>query len=346
MSTRRFRQIGTAAAAVVLSLSLAACGSSSSGSSSSSAATTTSAASSAASSADSSVASSSMASSSSDAGSSSSSAADDSGTYAQDSSTLVFGVVPDTASTQANYQPLMDYIAKVSGKKVAYKQSSDYSALIAAAVAGKVDVASFSGFTYVTAKIKGAKITPISSIITKKGQEPGYYSEAIVPTNSTITDIAGMKGKKVCFVDPSSTSGYLFPTYNLLKAGINPKTDITPVFAGTHDASAQKVADGTECDAGFAEDSVADVQKGVKVIQKTKVPGAPITVSDALPASVKAELTKDLSNVTIDQIAAAGIANADSAGFKETFYALSPVNDAYYDQIRDICKTTQAKQCQ
>jgi phosphonate transport system substrate-binding protein len=348
MSTRRLRLIGSAAAAVVLSVTLAACGSSSSGSAGTSSTSAAAAAATSAVAAGTSAAGASSAAAAPSADSSTGGAAvgDGTGTFAQDSDTLVFGVVPDTASTQANYQPLMDYIAKVSGKKVAYKQSSDYSALIAAAVAGKVDIASFSGFTYVTAKNKGAAISPISSIITKKGEDPGYYSEAIVPTNSTITDIAGMKGKKVCFVDPSSTSGYLFPTYNLLKAGVNPKTDITPVFAGTHDASAQKVADGTECDAGFAEDSVADNQKGVKVIQKTKVPGAPVVVSDALPASVKTELTKDLSNVTIDQIAAAGIANADSQGFKETFYALSPVDDKYYDQIRDICKTTQAKQCQ
>lgn len=266
--------------------------------------------------------------------------------YAVDASTIVFGVVPDSADTQTNYQPLMDYLAKETGKKVEYKESTDYAALIEAAVAGKVDVASFSGFTYVTAKNNGAKLTPISSIITEKGQEPGYYSEAIVPKGSAITDLAGFKGKKVCFVDPSSTSGYLFPSYNLLKAGIDPQKDVTAVFAGKHDISVQKTGEGVECEAGFAEDSEVAKSDKVTVIQKTKVPGAPITVSDALPADEKAQVAKALSNVTIDQIIAAGIKGADTDGFKSVFYATKPVDDKYYDLIRDICSKTHATQCQ
>ncbi|MGH3690414.1 MAG: phosphate/phosphite/phosphonate ABC transporter substrate-binding protein, partial [Microbacterium sp.] len=140
--------------------------------------------------------------------------------FAVDENTLVFGVVPDSVDTETNYQPLMDYIAEITGKTVEYHESTDYAALIEAAVAGKVDVASFSGFTYVTATNNGAKLTPISSIVTEEGQEPGYFSQAIVPAGSDIKSIDDFKGKKVCFVDPSSTSGYLFPSYNLLKAGI------------------------------------------------------------------------------------------------------------------------------
>lgn len=267
------------------------------------------------------------------------------GKFAKDSGTLVFGVVPDTAATQQNYQPLQDYIAKVSGLKVEYRESSDYAALIEASVSGKVDIASFSGFTYVTAKKNGAKITPFASIITKKGQEPGYYSEAIVPASSTISKIEDFKGKKVCFVSQTSTSGYLYPSYNLLKAGIDPTKDITPVFAGKHDASALKVSKGSECEAGFAEDVAVEAQQGLKVINKTFVVGAPMTLSDVLPADLKQKLTSGLQNVTIDQIKGAGIANADSENFKKTFYALAPVDDAKYDIIRDLCKQTKAAAC-
>ncbi|MET0353811.1 MAG: phosphate/phosphite/phosphonate ABC transporter substrate-binding protein [Plantibacter flavus] len=268
------------------------------------------------------------------------------GTFAVDDQTLVFGVVPDSVDTQTNYQPLMDYIAKETGKKVEYHESTDYAALIEAAVAGKIDVASFSGFTYVTALNNGAKITPISSIITVEGQEPGYYSEAIVPKDSSITKIEEFKGKKVCFVDPSSTSGYLFPSYNLLEAGIDPEQDITPVFAGKHDVSVTKTAEGVECEAGFAEDSEVEKNDGVKVIDRTMVPGAPIVESDSLPADVKEKLEKALSEVTIDQIIDSGVKSADSDAFRATFYGTSPVDDAYYDTIRDICKKTNAKQCQ
>jgi phosphonate transport system substrate-binding protein len=267
------------------------------------------------------------------------------GKFAKDAGTLVFGVVPDTAATQQNYAPLQEYIGKISGLKVEYRESSDYAALIEAAVSGKVDIASFSGFTYVTAKNNGAKITPFASIITKQGQEPGYYSEAIAPANSTISKIEDFKGKKVCFVSQTSTSGYLYPSYNLLKAGIDPTKDVTPVFAGKHDASALKVSQGTECEAGFAEDVAVEAQKGLKTIAKTFVVGAPMTLADALPADLKQKLVTGLQNVTIDQIKAAGVTGADSDNFKKTFYALAPVDDAKYDIIRDLCKQTKAAAC-
>ena len=265
--------------------------------------------------------------------------------FAVDENTLVFGVVPDSVDTETNYQPLMDYIAEITGKTVEYHESTDYAALIEAAVAGKVDVASFSGFTYVTATNNGAKLTPISSIVTEEGQEPGYFSQAIVPSDSDISSIADFKGKKVCFVDPSSTSGYLFPSYNLLKAGIDPKTDITPVFAGKHDVSVTKVGEGVECEAGFAEDSEVEKSDKVKVIDETMVPGAPLVYSSTLPDDVSKKLIDGLSEITIDDIIAAGVDGADTDAFRSVFYATKPVDDAYYDLIRDICKETEAEQC-
>jgi len=266
--------------------------------------------------------------------------------YAVDSSTLVFGVVPDSVDTETNYQPLMDYIAQETGKTVEYHESTDYAALIEASIAGQVDVASFSGFTYVTATNNGAELTPISSITTAEGQEPGYYSQAIVPKGSDITSIADMKGKKICFVDPSSTSGYLFPSYALLEAGIDPEKDITPVFAGKHDVSVQKTGEGVECDAGFAEDSEVEKSDAVEMIDEQMVPGAPIVESDTLPDDVKAQLKDILSNVTADDMVEAGIEGADSEGFRSVFFETTPVDDAYYDQIRDICEKTNATQCQ
>ena len=258
----------------------------------------------------------------------------------------MFGVVPDSVDTQTNYQPLMDYIEQETGKTVEYHESTDYAALIEAAIAGKIDVASFSGFTYITATNNGAAITPISSIVTTEGEVPGYYSQAIVPADSAITSLAEFAGKKVCFVDPSSTSGYLFPSYNLLEAGVDPVSDVTPVFAGKHDVSVQKVGEGKECEVGFAEDSEVAKSDKVKVIAETMVPGAPIVVSDTLPTELKTQLTEVLGQVTIDDIIASGVTSADTQAFRDTFYATEPVDDKYYDTIRDICVKTSASQCQ
>lgn len=64
-----------------------------------------------------------------------------------------------------------------------------------------------------------------------------------------------MGGKKVCFVDPSSTSGFLYPTAGLIEEGViasGSEADIsaavTPIYAGGRDASALAVKSG-DCDA-------------------------------------------------------------------------------------------------
>ncbi len=291
---------------------------------------------------------------------SSSAAPEETGTFAQDSSTLVFATVPDQAGTDASWKPLEDYIGKETGLKVVFKPTTDYSALIAAAVSGQVDVASFSGLTYVQAVNKGAKLDVVSSVIASAGlTDPGYYSEALTGPNATdVTTVAGFKGKTVCFVDPNSTSGYLFPLLALQKAGLNitPSgkdasgnptfSDFTAYFAGAHDKSVSAIASG-QCDVGFAEDSEAEdasINLGkTKTIDKQIVPGGPLVYSDALPQSVKDKLKTVLGSVTLDKITADGITVTDS--FKKAFYGVVPETDAYYQGIHDICSGIPAANC-
>ncbi|ALO68092.1 hypothetical protein AS189_18340 [Arthrobacter alpinus] len=273
-------------------------------------------------------------------------AAADGGTFAKDSSTLVIGMVPDESSATTTWQPIADYVAKVTGKKVEVKESSNYAALIEASVAGQVDVVSFSAFTYLQAKAHGATFTPVGATVDASTHEPGYYSEAIVPASSDIKDIAGYKGKKVCFVNENSTSGYLFPQYLLTKAGLS-QDDYTSVFAGKHDVSAQKTAKGTECEAGFAQETTVTTTgpaaglfktEDLKVIEKVFVPGPPFSISDTLPADMKALLKEKMSTVSIADLKGAGITTTPTF---EKFFAegYKPVDDAYYNTLRDLCKT-------
>ena len=267
------------------------------------------------------------------------------GTFAKDSNTLVIGLVPDESSATSSQQPIADYVGKVSGKKVEVKQSSNYAALIEAAIAGQVDVVSFSGFTYLQAKAKGAKFTPVGASVDASTHEPGYYSDAIVPAGSAVTDLAGFKGKKVCFVNENSTSGYLFPQYMLNKAGVTGGA-YTPVMAGKHDVSAQKVAMGTECEVGFAQDITVTTSgpaaglfkaSDLKVVHREFVPGPPFAVADGLPADLKKVLTDKMSTVTTADIKAAGITTTEA--FEKFFgEGNKPVDDKYYDNLRDLCK--------
>ncbi|WP_380161199.1 phosphate/phosphite/phosphonate ABC transporter substrate-binding protein [Kineococcus sp. R86509] len=280
------------------------------------------------------------------------------GTWAKSEGTIVFGATPDQAGSDSNWKPLEDYIAKETGYEVEYYPTADYTALIAAAAAGKVDMVTSGALQYVMANNKGATLEPVAAVLSSPDvKDPGYYSEAIVPSGSPITSLAGAKGHTVCFVDPNSTSGFLFGLYQLSKAGLNVTpsgtdangnptfSDFTAYFAGAHDKSEQAVA-SKQCDVGFAEDTIAEpgAAKGeVTVIGKEYVPGGPLSISTALPEDVKAKLTSALQGASVEAIKGSGVDVTD--GFTSGYFGVEPENADYYKTIADLCTEIPAAKC-
>lgn len=72
-----------------------------------------------------------------------------------------------------------------------------------------------------------------------------YYSELIVPTDSTAQSIVDLRGKVFAFTDPMSFSGRVYPTYLLHQLGEEPDTFFSRTFfTYSHDKAIQAVADG------------------------------------------------------------------------------------------------------
>jgi phosphonate transport system substrate-binding protein len=276
-----------------------------------------------------------------------------------DADVLRFAAVPSEQNIDATaeYKDIMALIEKNTGKKVQFVRSTDYNAVIEGMVSGKIDLAEFGPLSYVLAKSNGAKITPIASMV-EKGGKPTYQSYGVVPANSTITDIKGFAGKKVCFVDPSSTSGYLFPSQGLLSAGIDPKTGVSPVMAGGHDNSALSVASG-QCDAGFAQNSMVDnilIQKGklkpgdLKIVWKSEpIPQSPVAMRDDLPADLKSKLadtyTKDANKDRMVELKVCTDTASCRPTADATVWGFAPVTDATFDPIRQVCAVTKNEKC-
>jgi phosphonate transport system substrate-binding protein len=277
-----------------------------------------------------------------------------------DTGTLRYAAVPaeQNIDPTAEYGDIIKLVEKETGKKVQFVRSTDYNAVIEGMVSGKIDIAEFGPLSYVLAKSNGAKITPVASMVANKGASPTYQSYGIVPANSPIKDISGFRGKKVCFVDPSSTSGFLFPTAGLKAVGIDAKKDVTPVMAGGHDNSVLSVASG-KCDAGFAENSMVDTilpSKGklkpgqVRIVWKSApIPQSPVAIRDGLPADVKAKLTQMYTqDANKDRMVQLGVCK-DVAHCQVTSDASTwgfvPVTDATFDTIRKVCATTKNENC-
>lgn len=295
---------------------------------------------------------------------------------------IVFGAVPAEASSslEADFATTRAILSEELGlEEIEFFQASSYAGVIEGIIAGRVDVAQFGGFSYVIATTNGADVSVAGVMTDGPDVEPGYRSYGITAADSDITSIEDFAGRNICFVDPGSTSGFLFPSEGLLAAGIDPSetsTDISPTFAGGHDASALSVADGT-CDAGFAYDAmvtdqliesgditgvVDDVEDEnvnpddaqLRIVWKSQViAGAPMAISNALPESFVEAFTEVVTTkVNVDYALENGYCtgtiedNDCSFADEDGTWGFVAKDDSFYDGIRQVCEITQASNCE
>jgi phosphonate transport system substrate-binding protein len=286
-----------------------------------------------------------------------SAASNSGGDDAADPDTLVFAAIPaeESASLQESYQPVIDMLEDETGKTVEFRQATDYAAVIEGQLAGKIHIAQYGPLSFVLAQKEGADITPAAAYIDAEGEEPGYTSYGITRPGSGIDSIEDFAGKTICFVEPNSTSGYLYPTAGLIEAGIDPESGITPVFAGSHDASVLEVAAG-RCDAGFAFDSMVDTQlietgaleagAVTKVWESDVIPGSPVAISNSLSPELRETLAAAFADhANTDHLLANGYCEGACPVGDEDSWGYTAVDDAFYDAIREVCETTQNENC-
>jgi phosphonate transport system substrate-binding protein len=272
--------------------------------------------------------------------------------------TLVFGAVPAEASNslEDGMQPIVDILEQELDLEVELHEATDYAGVIEAQIAGTVHLAQYGPFSYVIAKDQGANIEPVGSVIDEPDAEPGYQSYGMVPADSDIESIEDFAGRTVCFVDPSSTSGYLYPSAGLLDADIDPESDVEPVFAGGHDASVISVGNG-DCEAGFAFDDMVDetapaelgvAEDDLSVVWESEViPGSPIAVSLDLPESLVDEIRRVLlEQANSDALLEAGLCDGECRLTDEQAWGFAEVDDEYFDGVREVCEATEAEACQ
>ncbi|KDA07007.1 hypothetical protein DC31_00690 [Microbacterium sp. CH12i] len=261
------------------------------------------------------------------------------GTFASgNSDTLVFAVLPDHEGADQDAQPIADWIAEITGKKVELFQATDYTAVVQGLAADQIDIAQISAFTYYQSQNAGADIVPIGAQITKEGAEPGYFSVAVKnPAATDVKSLADFADQPVCFVNPTSTSGFAVPMGGLLEAGVTVAAD-NRLFGEEHDLNAKKVAEGTDCQVGFAQDIDADplIESGELVeVTRVQVPAAPIVMQAGLPQDVQDQLVAALADSTQSDLTDAGVELNEF--LTDGWFGFGAVDDKYYDLIRTLC---------
>jgi phosphonate transport system substrate-binding protein len=141
--------------------------------------------------------------------------------------------------------------------------SKNYTGLVDAMKAKKVDFAIFTAMSYVFAeKEAGAKV-----LLKKVWVEPFYYSTILTKKSSKIKKIAQLKDSKFAFVEEKSTSGYLYPQVFFRKKKIQPQTSL---FSGSHFSSVEMLDNGqADAIAVFADDKLGSKNAYVKYSKAT-----------------------------------------------------------------------------
>ncbi len=170
----------------------------------------------------------------------------------------------------------------------------------------RADVAAINTFGYVLAHDKYGAEARMTVI--RYGM-PTYRSQFIAKANGPIKSVADLAGKKIAFVDPASTSGYLLPLKTLKERKIEPKET---VFAMKHDSVVSMIYQG-QVDAGatfysppskdangkeLIEDArrlvltqYPDVEKKIKIIELSEpIPNDPIIFRKDMPEAMKVKI--------------------------------------------------------
>lgn len=137
-------------------------------------------------------------------------------------------------------------LGKLVGVPVRVTVASDYAAVIEALRNRTADLAFVHPAGYVLAN-REAKATIVARNVWHG--KATFTSRIFVRKDSGLKTLDELRGKTMAFVDPASTSGYIYPMLLLMQRGLvkgrDPKTFFREVvFSGSHDASMQALLNG------------------------------------------------------------------------------------------------------
>lgn len=261
---------------------------------------------------------------------------------------LVLGMVPsrEAEAIVDSLDPLAELLSAALLIPVDTFVSTNYVGLVEAMGTGRVDIGLFGPAALVQAMdAYGAEVI-VASV--RRGSTT-YRSQFNIRCDSGIDEFEDLRGKTIAFVDPGSASGYQFPYVTLKNTyGIDPDTEMTSIFAGSHDAAALAVYNGdVDVSVTFGGSPGSDGRETIEgEYPDVKEVVCILGYSDDIPndgAVVRAGLDPQLK----DQIAQALIDIANTEEGKALTEALFNVTEfaridaSAYDVVREVSKAFQ-----
>lgn len=249
-----------------------------------------------------------------------------------------------------NFQCLADTLPEVIGvEKVSLFPAADYDGVIQGLLGGTLDYAELGASGYAKVYLTDPKaVEPILTTIQTDGST-GYYSVMVARKDSGIKTLEDMKGKKLGFADPDSTSGFLVPSVSLpgdlgmpvdeyfseTGFGGGHENLVLEVVKGNFDAGTTWASGVGKFEDGYTSGNLAKmVDKGildmgdlVQVWQSPQIPNGPIVVRSSMDADMKQKFKAFMMALPeSDPDCFSAIQGGDYSGFTE-------VNEDFYKTI-------------
>lgn len=249
------------------------------------------------------------------------------------------GVLPRLSATEltAMFSPLAEHLSRATGRKVVLVLAKDFDTFQKQVRDGELDLAFSNPLIYVQLK-KDIDLAPLALAAEKKGGTK-FRGIFVARKDSGLTDVAGLKGKKLIFVDEDSLGGYIAQALFLKKQGFDLEKDFVRLpYAKKHDNVTMAVFNKAADAGGIREDDLDKMKDKIdvsqlKVLAYTEYfPNWPLFATPRLQGgardSVKAALLK--------------LAGGDAALESAKLTAFVPVADKDYDGLRDAAKAVGA----
>lgn len=267
---------------------------------------------------------------------------------ANESEVVTLGILPggNPQAIEKESFLLAEKLQDKIGRPVHIYISKNYTGMIEALKAKKVDMAILSSLTYVAAE----KETPVKVLLKKTWSNgPFYYSAIVSRADSKIRQIKDLKNKKIAFVDEKSTSGYLYPQVYLRKNKIDDKNFKSVEFSGSHSASIDLLENGrVDAVAVFADDEKAKQGAWSRFGKNKKFKVRILWISEPIPNDPivvrqdfydqNAKLTHELMYNLIETQNEMSSSLSEVLGTSE----LMPATSRQYDPVREMIKTFQS----
>jgi phosphonate transport system substrate-binding protein len=261
---------------------------------------------------------------------------------------IVFGIISTAPAAQVLLEAICQELERQSARKVRPKILRSYRDLGDAMVDGTVHIAWAPPLLAIELENEGAASVVLCS---SRGGNTAFEAALFTKSGSAVKKLEDMAGKRIAWVDKSSSAGYLVPRLKIAASGLDPASLFSEeTFRRTHEAVAACVLTG-EADVGATyvsrdAETKAIVGAGwfeagassdeVEIIASAgPIPADAIALSSQIEGDLAESLTRELT--TMGETAPnliKGLLNADR---------FERVVGGHFDELRRMVKDAAAR---